>query len=457
MDSVLEQVYGMSKAEIEAAKQHLMVGGGTPGPTLVKGKGVRVEDIDGKSYIDCTSQSWALYLGYANEEIRQAVCEHMQNLSHVHQGFDTLPRFYLARRLAGLAPQGLNRVSFTVGGGAAIEAAMKIALRNRPGAKEFIALWDAYHGTTFGSASVSWVATQAAGHFTGQQHFLPLLHTVHRVPNPYCYRCYFGQQPESCDLMCAEMLRLTIERGVNGPAAGVILEPLQASGGQIPFPRRYLQRVREICDQYQAPLIYDEIQTFCRIGDWFAATYYDVAPDILVLGKGLGAGLPIAAIIIRDGLEGFSLKSEELHTFANNSLSQVAAIKQLEIIERDGLLENTRQMGAYIAAGLRKLQGEFPEMGDVRQAGLHIGVEYVDPQTGEPDVERCVQVRDAGMKLGAIFGLGWARRNVLKVKPPLIVTREEADEVLDILRRAMERVLRHTRVTIQPVLTTQAP
>ena len=265
MDSVLRQVYAMSKEDIEAARANLMIGGGTPGPTLVKGKGVRVQDADGKSYIDCTSQSWALYLGHANDEIREAICEHAQNLTHVHQGYDTLPRFYLARRLAALAPGALNRVSFTVGGGPAIEAAMKIALRNRPGAREFIALWDGYHGTTFATASLSWIGTRATGAFTGQQRFLPMLHTVHRVPNPYCYRCYFGRRREDCDLMCAEMLRLTIERGVNGPVAGVILEPLQASGGQIPLPKRYLQRVREICDEYGVSLIFDEIQTLSLI------------------------------------------------------------------------------------------------------------------------------------------------------------------------------------------------
>jgi 4-aminobutyrate aminotransferase-like enzyme len=433
----------MTEADIKAAKQHLMVGGGTPGPVLIKGKGVRVEDIDGNKYIDCTSQSWALYLGYTNEEIRQVICGHAQNLTHVHQGYNTLPRFYLAGRLAQLAPDGLDRVSFTVGGGPAVESAMKIALRNRPGAKEFIALWDGYHGTVFGAASASWIATRAAGEFTGQRHFLPMLHTVHRAPNPYCYRCSFSQGPESCDLVCAEMLRFTIERGVNGPAAGVILEPIQASAGQVIFPKRYLERVREICDEFDVPLIFDEIQTFCRIGEWFAADYFGVKPDIIVLGKGLGAGLPIAAIIIRDALEGFGMKAEDLHTFANNSLSQVAAIKQIEIIERDGILENTRRMGAYLADGLRKYQEEFPEMGDIRVAGLHIGIEYVrDPETKEPAVEECLRIRQEGRKLGALFGLGGVRKQVLKVKPPLIVTQEEADEVLDILRQAMQKVLR---------------
>jgi 4-aminobutyrate aminotransferase-like enzyme len=443
MDPTLERIYGMTGAQIEAARRHLMVGGATPGPTLVKGKGVRVQDIDGNSYIDCTSQGWALYLGYTNDEIRQVICEHAQNLTHVHQGFNSLPQLYLTRRLAQLAPDGLDRVSFTVGGGPAVEAAMKIALRNRPGAKEFIALWDSYHGTTFGSAAASWIATRAAGSFTGQQHFLPMLHTVQRAPNPYCYRCPFGQELASCDLMCAEMLRITIERGVNGPTAGVILEPIQASGGQIIFPKRYLDRVRETCDEYEVPLIFDEVQTFCRIGQWFAAEYFAVTPDIIAMGKGLGAGLPIAAIIIRDKLEGFSLKAEELHTFANNSLSQVAAIKQIEIIERNGVLENTRQVGAYLADGLRVLQEEFPEMGDIRAVGLHIGVEYVrDPGTKEPAVEECLQIRREGLKLGAIFGLGGVRKNVLKVKPPLIVTRGEADEILDILKRAMHVILR---------------
>lgn len=442
MDSTLERIYGMSRADIEDARRHVMVGGGTPGPILVRGKGVRVEDNEGKTYIDCTSQSWAMYLGFAHPEISQVISEHAQNLTHVHQGFHTLPRFYLARRLAQLAPDGLSRVSFTVGGGPAIEAAMKIALRNRPGAKEFIALWDAYHGTTFASASASWIATRASGQFTGQQHFLPLLHTVHRVPNPYCYRCHFGQRPDGCDLICAEMLRLTIERGVNGPPAGVILEPIQASAGQIPLPRRYLQRVREICDAYHVPLIFDEIQTFCRIGEWFAADYYGITPDILVLGKGLGGGLPMAAIIVRDTLEGFSLKAEELHTFANNSLSQVAAIKQLEIIERDDILENTRQMGAYLEAGLCELQNEFPEIGDIRAVGLHIGVEFIDPKIKEPTVDKCVELRQAAVALGAIFGLGGAHKNVLKVKPPLILKRDEADTILDILRRAMRKVLR---------------
>jgi len=443
MDATLAKIYGMTTADISAAQKHVMVGGGTPGPILVRGQGVRVEDIDGRRYIDCTSQSWAMYLGFSNEELLDTLNEHSRKMTHIHQGFSSLPRFYLAQQLASLAPNGLNRVSFTVGGGPAIESAMKIALRNRPGSKEFLSLWDGYHGTIFSVASASWIATQASGEFTGQQNFLPMLHTVPRVPNPYCYRCYFNQSPESCDLMCAEMLRLTLQRGINGPAAGLLVEPIQASAGQIILPRRYLQRIREICDEFGVPLIYDEIQTYCRIGDWFAAGAFGVAPDIIVMGKGLGGGLPIAAIIIDDKLEGFGPKTEDLHTFANNSLAQVAAAKQIEIIQRDGVLDNARRMGEYLSHGLHRLQQDYPEMGDIRVMGLHIGIEFVrDPITKEPIEAECIQIRKEGLKLGAIFGLGGARKNVLKVKPPLILTHDEADEVLGILEQAMRKVLR---------------
>ena len=443
MDDTLAKIYGMTAADITAARKHLMVGGGTPGPVLVRGRGVRVEDIDGRRYIDCTSQSWAMYLGFSNDEIVDVLNEHARNMTHIHQGFNSLPRYYLAQQLASLAPAGLNRVSFSVGGGPAVESAMKIALRNRPGSKEFLALWDGYHGTIFSVAGASWIATQASGDFTGQQNFLSMLHTVPRVPNPYCYRCYFNQSPENCDLMCAEMLRLTLQRGVNGPAAGLLLEPIQASGGQIILPVRYLQRVREICDTFGVPLIFDEIQTYCRIGDWFAAGAFGVSPDIIVMGKGLGAGLPIAAIIIDDKLEGFGPKTEDLHTFANNSLAQVAAAKQIEIIRRDGVLDNARRVGAYLADGLRRLQADYPEMGDIRALGLHIGIEFVrDPETKEPAEAECIRIREEGLNQGAIFGLGGVRKNVLKVKPPLILTQDEADEILGIIETAMRRVLR---------------
>ena len=437
--NVLDLMSSLEAQKLAEMNEHLMVGGGTPGPYLVKGKGVRVEDINGRSYIDCTSQSWALYLGYANDEIRETVNEHMKSLSHVHQGFGTKSRTMLADKLAALAPEGLNRVSFTVGGGPAIEAAMKIAMKNLPGAQNFICLWDAYHGSTLTTAGASWISTKAGGNFTGTANFLPNLNNNFiRVPNPYCYRCYFGKNCGDCDLACAEMMRYQIEKGVCGQVAGVIVEPIQASGGQIIFPERYLRRVREICDEFGALLIFDEIQTYCRIGRYFAADYFGVTPDIIVLGKALGAGLPIAAIIIRDGLKGFEMKGEELHTFANNSAAQVAALKQIEIIDRDDILGNTNNIGARLREGLIGLREKYPQIGDVRQAGLHIGAEMIDPADKSPlPGNISLKLRDKAMDSGIILGTGGYRKNLLKFKPPLICGAAEADEILDSFDKAL--------------------
>lgn len=441
MDALLEKLYSMSGQEIAACEKHLMIGGGTrPAPTIVRGKGVWLEDSTGKRYIDCTSQSWAMYLGFANDEFNNTIHEHANRISHVHQGFDTPSRFALAKKLAELAPPKINRVSFTVGGALAVEGALKIAVKNRENAQEFICLFDAYHGTSLGVLGSNWASTRASGKYIGGARFNRLTRQFVRVPNPYCYRCPLGLERKSCNLMCLKMLRLTIEKGVNGPVAGILMEPLQASGGQIIFPKEYHQAVREICDQNAIPLIWDEIQTYCRIGSWFASGYYDVEPDIICLGKGLGGGYPIAATMIGDDLEGFSPDTEELHTFANNTVSQVAALKLIEMLER-GILENCNRMGDYLGGELRNLQKEFPRIGDVRQAGLHIGVEFVkDPETREADGTLLSEVRSYGMDHGALFGVGGMLKNVLKIKPPFVINQEEADTVLGIFAEALKKL-----------------
>ena len=198
--------------------------------------------------------------------------------------------------------------------------------------------------------------------------------------------------------MCAKMLELTLDKGVTGPPAGVIVEPLQASAGMIPCPKRYLERVREICDQHEVPLIFDEIQTYLRIGTYFAAQYYGVTPDIIGLGKAIGGGLPLGATLIRDGLVGFEPDAEELHTFAANTLSIVGAIKLIEIVQRDKLLDHANRMGSYFRQALADLQQDYPEIGDIRQVGLHIGVEMVaDPQTKRPLDAATRQIRDVAI------------------------------------------------------------
>lgn len=443
MDAMLERINAMDKARLAECAQYLMVGGGTRGgPVLQRGQGVRVWDVDGKSYIDCTSQGWALYLGYSHPAINQVIREHIESLTHIHQPFDTRARFYMAEKLAKLAPGNLKRVSFTVGGGPAVEAAMKICVKNVAPARDFVCLWDSYHGTTLGTMGGSWASTKSNGKYMGGTRFLSLTRPFIRVPNPDTYRNPFGVDSETYIDMCLTFTRETFQRGVAGKPAGVIVEPIQASGGQLILPKRYLEGLRRLCDEYETLLVFDEIQTFGRIGRMFAADYFGVTPDIIVLGKAIGGGLPLAAVIVSDKLKGFDPDIEELHTFASPTLSMVTGAKLIELLE-ESVLDNCRTMGQYIADGVRKMIGEFPEIGDIRQAGLHIGIEFVmDPASKEPIPTETVAIRDAGLKNGVIFGLGGVRRNVLKIKPPLIVNRQEADEILDVFERSVKQVLR---------------
>lgn len=242
--------------------------------------------------------------------------------------------------------------------------------------------------------------------------------------------------------MCLTMARETFIGGIAGRPAGVLVEPIQASGGQLIMPKRYLQGLRELCDEFETLLVFDEIQTFGRIGEIYAANYFDVQPDIIVLGKALGGGLPLAGIIISDKLEGFSPDTEELHTFANPTLSMVTSAKLLEMLQ-NGVLENCRKKGDYLGEKLNAMKEEFPEMGDVRQVGLHIGVEFVkDPVSKEKIPDETVAIRNAGFKNGIIFGLGGVDKNLLKIKPPLIVNQAECDEILEKFTKSVKEVLR---------------
>ena len=445
MDATLEKIYAIKPDGLEKRNQQVMLGSGGHGICFTKGKGVRLTDVNGKSYLDCTSQGWALLLGHANEEIREAVYEQMGMLSHLNQNSDSLPRYALAERLLTLAPQEMDRVMFTIGGSAAIEAAMKLAALNVPGGRKFITLKDGYHGTSLTTGAGSWVATRTAGIFTGYHRFSAIYNDIFlRVPNPYLYR-YPGDE-EGCVAHCLAEAEETLASRASGQVAGIIVEPLQASGGQIPLPPAYLQGLRRLADAFGCLLIFDELQTFCRIGHSFAAQKYGVQPDIICLGKSLGAGLPIAAVLLKKGLTGFSPLGDDVHTFSNNSLAQVAGLKQLDIIARDSVLDHTNEVGGYLGERLRAMQGRYPCLGDVRQVGLHIGLEFVsDPESKAPDIRLAQTVKQIALQMGLILGEAGYRLNVLKIKPPLIITREEADEVLSLLETAVKATLAQSK------------
>ncbi|MBL7124323.1 MAG: aminotransferase class III-fold pyridoxal phosphate-dependent enzyme [Actinobacteria bacterium] len=448
MDPLIKKIMDFKRKDIPDYEPYLMLGGGTPGVNLVRGENIYVYDIDGNKYIDCTSQSWALHLGYCHPEINAAVSEQIKLSNHFHTGFYTVPRYLLAKKIAELFPDKMNRVLFTVGGGASIEAALKIAIINRPKAHNFISLYGGYHGTSFMTTGASLTGTYAYGGYLGGAALAHHSQNFIRVPAPYYYRPYFEvsrlDDMDEVDRRCLEALSMQIKYGSTGPVCALVMEPLQASGGQIIFSKKYLEGVRDICTKHGIILIWDCIQTaFGRIGDWSAANYYGVTPDIMVLGKSMGAGYPINAVVISDDIQGVKMDGIDLHTFGNNQVSQVAALKQIEIIERDNILGNVGKVGGYIRDNLLKLQKEWPQMGDIRALGFHIGIEFVkDRKTREADYEGCSAIRKTGFDNRIIFGVGGSGRGkaVLKIKPPLITTKEQADDILERFEMTLKQV-----------------
>jgi 4-aminobutyrate aminotransferase-like enzyme len=433
----------LTSGEIAALQQHVGYGSAWLGPVLVSGQGSRVTDIDGKSYIDCTAQAWTLALGYNHPEVIEAAVAQIRTLAHARAGFPTLPRLLLAKRLADLCPGRLGIVTYAPTGSLGIETALKLALINRPGAARFVTFYHAYHGNTLATMAASWSGTQTSGVFGPGVKFLPFLHNFVRVPNAYCYRCPRRLASGECaGAECAAPLRDTIQRGVDGPVAAVLLEPVQGSGGQIPFPATFVREVRQICDELGVLLIFDEIQTgLGRTGRMFAAEGLGVTPDMMVLSKALGGGFPIPAVVADDRLKRFEPTGEDVYTFGSNPLAQAVALKVIEILERDRIPERAARMGALLTRGLQALQQEYPQIGDVRGPGLFIGVEMVrDPVTKEPAPAEAKRIVEEAMRRGVILATASALPNVLKLKPPLVIEEAEIDTVLSVLADCLKVV-----------------
>lgn len=401
---------------------------------MERGQGVYLYDSDGKEYIDCASATFNLILGYSNHEVLSAVKKQADNLVHVTSSFQTGPINEVVQRLVDLAPKNLTKVHPKVcSGSTANEGAIKMA-QNFNGGRDVISLFRSHLGQTMMMASLS-------GNAFRKEPFPNLFPGGIQVPDPYCYRCFYKQKPETCNFLCVERINDFIDYGSTGKVACMVVEPISGNGGNIMPPPGYFQALKKLCDERGIALIFDEIQTgFGRTGHMFAADYYGVQPHIMTVAKGLGGtGFQIAAIMAEEkygGLEGH----HHSFTYGANVLAAAAAAKTLEIVDRPGFLTNVTVVGDYILARLRKMQERFKFMGDVRGVGLMIGIEIVD-EDGAPDVALTNKIAKSAMKYGIIlrtsrYGFG----NVFKIRPPLIITPDEATKLCDQLEKCLAEV-----------------
>ncbi len=389
------------------------------------GDGIYLYDREGREYIDCASGSFNLSLGYGHPEVIQAIRDQAERLVHVTSTFQTGPVSELVRRLVDVSPPNLTKVHLKVSGGStANEGAVKMAQLST-GRRDIVTLFRSHHGQTMLTTSMSGEAFRRApspAAFPGVVH----------VPDPYCLRCFYREHPQSCGLLCVERIGDFIEHAGSGSVACVMVEPVSGSGGNIVPPDGYFQALRQLCDDRGIVLIFDEVQTgIGRVGRMFAAEHFGVRPDIITTGKGLGgSGAQVAAILTDERLAGLG---GEYHSFTHgaNVLAAAAGAKTLEVIERPGFLESVREVGAHIMDRLRDAAAAHPVIGDVRGLGLMIGVELVDSR-GHPDVALTQALVRRGMQHGLILRSSrYGRGNVVKIRPPLIITPGQADLLCD--------------------------
>jgi len=439
-DEVENLLTDITEEEEAEARKHSL----TPIKDLFLFKGIAgtplVKDIHDNEFIDCTSQAYTLGLGYVHPDVNYMVQRQMQRLTHVRYAIPTVPRLKLINKLTQIFP--LEKVSFNNGGGGmAIEAAMKLAMINRPNAYSFMVMWHGYHGNSLGLIG-------------GASHPAPTMIRFRgfgsgryvRVPFPYCYRCPVGLKQPSCSLACLDLVKNMIEVGTNTPIAGLIIEPMQGSGGQVPAPKEYLKGLKELCEDNDILLIFDEAQTaFGRIGKWSAAEYYGVWPDIMALSKTLGGGFPIGATMARDGIEGFTAP-EEHTTYGSNPVMFAAALATINIIEKLDLVHRSEMLGKYVTKRLKEMQESYEIIGDIRGPGLFTGVELVkDRISKEPADEETKTLLDESLKRGIILEVNMPTvirgnvtgQNVVKIKPPLTITEEQLDRVLDVFEECL--------------------
>jgi 4-aminobutyrate aminotransferase-like enzyme len=424
--------------DITEGKKVLLSGWGEMTDLVVEsGHGAVFKDIDGKEYIDCTSQAWSLITGYNHPRIIDAVKRQLEQLTHSRSTFYTVPQLLLAKKLSEISPgtgeKKLRRVSFSLHGSVATEGALKLALNNRQG--KFITLYNGYHGRTLGSMAVSWPHPN--------DKFMTFMGHAARVPGAYCYRCSFGLTYPSCALACADFLDEAIEKAPDGPVSAMIMEPIQGNGGQITFPKEYHTRVRQVCAKHDILLIYDEVQTgFARVPAMFACELYGVVPDIIIFGKGIGGGFPLAGTLSREGLPIFS-PGDHGFTFGHFPLSMAAALENLKVIENEKLIARSEKLGEILLRELKRMQDKYELIGDVRGVGLMIGIELVrNRSTKEPAADETSQFVREGMERGVVFGSSRYRGlgNVVKIKPPVVISESQIGKVLEVFEDIMRNI-----------------
>ena len=414
----------------------------TPLP-VVRGDGVYFWDADDNKYLDFSSHLMNVSAGLGNQKIIAAIQSQVAQMAYAWPSFATEPKGRLGQMLSEITPGNLSKVLFTCGGAEANENAIKFA-RMFTGRRKILSRYRSFHGTTAGALALT-------GDPYRQPHEALIPDVVH-MQDPYCYRCPFGQAIESCRRECIDHVQQTIE--LEGPdrIAAIVLEGVTGSNGIILPPEEYWPAIREMCDHYGILLVADEVMSgFGRTGKWFGVDNYDVAPDIMTMGKGITSGyMPLGGVIVSDAIAEFFRDKPLPMGLTNNGhpVAVTAGVAAIENYKEQQLIENSAAMGRVLADGLQALKAKHISVGDVRSIGLFSVIELIkdektrqplSPLPGVPSMpgdpmiapQLMQAMRDKGMHC-------FAKWNYIFPIPPLCIDANQIMEGIDILDEVLQ-------------------
>jgi 4-aminobutyrate aminotransferase-like enzyme len=415
-------------------------------PIIERGEGNKIWDADGTRYIDCISGFSTMNIGHGDKRIAEILVDQYMKLANWFD-FPTPERLKLVKRLVKLSPGNFKKmVRLGLSGSDAIEQAVR-AVRYHTKRTHLISFYGAYHGQTIATMGL----TGAGSMHRWFNPVPPADHCIERFPYAYCYRCIYDKEYPSCDMYCVKAIDKLLGSGqtslgnpmakVNNIAA-MLVEPMQSSSGYIVPPDEFLPELRNLADKYGFYLIFDEIQTgMGRTGKMFACEHSGAVPDIAVIGKALGAGFPMSAVISREEIFGGLAPGNTVSTYAGSALGSAVSNKVLDIIEEDDLLGNCSRVGSYLSTVLENYKKDHALVGDFSQKGLYFGIEFVkDKKTKEPAAEETHKLVNLMRDSGLLAQLNGYYGNRISFIPPLNISSKDIDEIFTIMDKLTGKV-----------------
>lgn len=422
-------------------------------PMVAYGKGVYLYDVSGKKYLDAASGAVTANIGHGVPEIIEAMTEQAKKVSFVYRSqFTSEPAEKLAEKIAQLTPGELNWCFFVNSGSEATETAMKMAIQywQEKGIRtktKIISRWVSYHGITLGALSMS-------GHPGRRERFVPLLEDFPNIHPPYCYRCPYSKTHPGCGYPCAQELETAIKRIGAKQIAAFIAEPvIGAAGGVIAPPPDYYKIIQAICEKNQILFIADEVMTgFGRTGSMFAIEQWGVIPDILALGKGMGAGYaPIAAAVASEKIMKPILAGSKSvmsgHTLSANPQACAVSLAVLKYLENNELVKNVAWKSRFLRQKLEQMKQQFSFIGEIRGKGLLLGIEFVKDAGSKEPYARTVGVTQKIVSIArargllvypAGAGIDGLNGDAIIISPPLTITKPEMEELAALLTETFQ-------------------